>query len=116
MEKPFTGWRFRVSEFCFFFLFFGFFFFCQVWLQQESILFGLLKVSQACMELADNGLVGRWRWPVGQQVAGSGTQQSGGQQVGSSGSQQQAGRQWQCGSGHSPVLSVYWYMEKTSTG
>jgi hypothetical protein len=25
---------------------------CQVWLQQESILFGLLKGSQACLELA----------------------------------------------------------------
>jgi O-antigen/teichoic acid export membrane protein len=39
----FTGWGLRVLEFCFFFL--GFFF-LQVWLQQESILFGLLKVSQ----------------------------------------------------------------------
>jgi phosphatidylserine synthase len=29
-----------------------------VWLQQESILFGLLKLSQTCLELVDGGLVG----------------------------------------------------------
>jgi hypothetical protein len=42
------------------FLLFGFlgFFFGQVWLQQESILFGLLKVSQACLELVGSGLAG----------------------------------------------------------
>jgi hypothetical protein len=45
------GWGFRVSEFCFFFLLF----FCQVWLQQKNILFGLLKVSQARLELAADG-------------------------------------------------------------
>jgi hypothetical protein len=41
-------------EFCFFF----FFFFSQMWLQQESILFSLLKVSQAPLELAVSVLVG----------------------------------------------------------
>jgi hypothetical protein len=30
-----------------------------VWLQQESILFGILKVSQACLELAAGGSAGR---------------------------------------------------------
>jgi hypothetical protein len=55
MEKLCTGWVFRVSEFCFFF-------FCQVWLQQESILFGLLKVFQAHLKLAASGLAGgQWR-------------------------------------------------------
>jgi hypothetical protein len=51
------GWGSGVSEFCFFFLFF---FFCQVWLQQESILFSLLKVFQSCLELVASGLAGRW--------------------------------------------------------
>jgi hypothetical protein len=51
------GWAFRVSEFCFFFLVF---YFCQVWLQQESILFGLLKFYQACLELVAGGLAGGW--------------------------------------------------------
>jgi hypothetical protein len=37
------------------------FLFCQVRLQQESILFGLLKVSQACLELVVHG-PDRW-WP-----------------------------------------------------
>jgi hypothetical protein len=65
MEKLFTGWGFRVSEFCFFFSFS----FCHVWLQQESILFGLLKVSQARLELAVSGLVGGWGGGlVGQQA------------------------------------------------
>jgi hypothetical protein len=40
-------------------LFFFLFFFFQEWLQQETILFGLLKVSQACLELAARGLVSR---------------------------------------------------------
>jgi hypothetical protein len=56
MEQLFMGWG---QEFGVLFLPF-FFFFCQVWLQQESIMFGLLKVSQACLELeagepADSG-------------------------------------------------------------
>jgi hypothetical protein len=48
MEKLFMGWGFKVLEFSFFFLVF----FYQVWFQQESIQFGLLKVSQARLELA----------------------------------------------------------------
>jgi hypothetical protein len=43
-------------EFCFFFLVF----FCQVWLQKESILFGLLKISHARFESAASG----WQQPV----------------------------------------------------
>jgi hypothetical protein len=58
MEKLCMGWGFRVSVFCFFF----FVFFFQVWLQQESILFGLLKVSQARLELVASRLVGGQWW------------------------------------------------------
>jgi hypothetical protein len=79
-------------EFCFFFLVF-FFFFCQVWLQQESILFGLLKVSQARLEPLASGQVG------GGWCAGS-----------------PAGRRQQHGGGGPPVLSVYGGVEKTSMG
>jgi hypothetical protein len=64
-------WRIFVwaggSGFQSFFLLFVFF--CQVWLLQESILFGLLKVSQAHLEPA----VGRQ-----QQAAASGQQCGGG--------------------------------------
>jgi hypothetical protein len=68
MEKLFTGWGFRILEFCFFFgCCFFFSFFCLVWLQQENILFGLLKVSQAHLELA---AVGCWAGSSGQQVGG----------------------------------------------
>jgi hypothetical protein len=45
------------------FLIFGFF--CEVWLQQENILFGLLKVSQAHLEVVADSLAGQqvaaWR-------------------------------------------------------
>jgi hypothetical protein len=42
-------------------------FFGQMWLQQESFLFGLLKISQALLELVGGGLVGRWfGGPAGQ--------------------------------------------------
>jgi hypothetical protein len=55
MEKFFRVGGFRVLEFCFFF------FFCQAWLQQESILFGLLKVSQVHLELVASGqAAGAW--------------------------------------------------------
>jgi hypothetical protein len=64
MEKVFMGWGFRVLEFFFYFFFF---FFCQVWFQQKSILFGLLKVSQVCLELVAGGLVGRWWQQAGPQ-------------------------------------------------
>jgi hypothetical protein len=54
------GWRFRVLEFCFFLLGFLFvcLFVCQMCLQQESILFALLKISQARLELG--GQAGAW--------------------------------------------------------
>jgi hypothetical protein len=55
------------------FLLFGFF--CQVWLQQESILFGPLIVAQARLKLVSGGLVdGRClqvgSWAGGQVTAG----------------------------------------------
>jgi hypothetical protein len=85
-------------------LFFLSFFFCQVWLQQKSILFGLLKVSQAHLELAAGGVVDV---PTGQagRLAGCGL-------VG----QQASGGQWWPWSGSPPVLSVYCGMEKPSMG
>jgi hypothetical protein len=48
-------------------LFLLFFFFCQVLLQQESILFGLLKVSQAFFELVASGPV---VWQPGRPAGG----------------------------------------------
>jgi hypothetical protein len=77
------------------FLLFGFFF-CQVCVQQDSILFGQLKVSQARLELVAcvpaGWLVGGW-WPFG------------------------AVAWWQqCGTGSFPVLSVYHGVEKPSMG
>jgi hypothetical protein len=65
VEKIFMG----VQGFGVLFLF-SFFFFYQVWLHQESILFGLLKVFQALLELAASRLAGRWQWLAGRQVGG----------------------------------------------
>jgi hypothetical protein len=103
VEKLFMGWEFRVLEFCFFF------FFCQVWLQQESILFDLLKVSQARLELAASGLVGRQ--VVAGVLAGSGLagRWAGGQVA-------VVWVWWWRGCGGPSVLSVYFGMEKTSMG
>jgi hypothetical protein len=50
--EAFYGLGFRVSEFCFFW------FFLPSVASQESILFGLLKVSQACLELEAGGMAG----------------------------------------------------------
>jgi hypothetical protein len=65
-----------------------------VWLQQESILFGLLKVSQACLEMVASRLVGgRWGSLTGLKVDGGGVE-----------------------GGCPPVLSVYCGVEKPSMG
>jgi hypothetical protein len=85
-------------EFCFFF----WVFFFQVLLQQESILFGLLKISQTCLELvAGRQVVGLW----GNSLAGQWTAAS-----------RPVVRWWWCGGGSLPVLSVYHGMEKLSMG
>jgi hypothetical protein len=64
MDKLFMGWGFSVLEFSFVLFFFS----CQVWLQQGSTLFGLPKVSQACLELVAGVLVDGWWQAIGQQV------------------------------------------------
>jgi hypothetical protein len=94
-----SGFLSFVSSFWFVF----FFFFCQVRLQQESILFGLLKVSQAHLELAASRLLGGQQRPEGQQAGGPLP------------SKPEGGWGWHEG-GSLLVLSVYCGVEKISTG
>jgi hypothetical protein len=56
-------------------------FFCQVWLQQEHILFVLLKVFQARFELVADELAGSQQQPVGWQacVQSAASESEGGQ-------------------------------------
>jgi hypothetical protein len=78
-------------------LFLLFVFFCQVWLQLQSILFRLLKVSQAHLKLVASGwLVGSSMWPA---VACVRLQLAGG-----------SGQRWWCGGGSClfPQCTVAW--------
>jgi hypothetical protein len=82
-----------------------------MWLQQESILFGLLKVSQALLDLVASGLAGSQQWPAGQWVGRPVVGVPVGWQVGGSHASQW---QWHIGGGL-PVLSVYCVVEKPFT-
>jgi hypothetical protein len=97
------GWWLRVSEFCFFFFFF--------FLLQDNIPFGLLKVSEARLEL----VASRWfvAWRAGRQQHGG----PAGFRVGSGLVCQWAGGLAAVAWGGSlPVLSVYRGMENPSMG